>query len=774
MPVGGSPGHPPTQERGVLAAAWKPAPSSASLSLASGLRGTSVVCAGGVATLSVVELLGWTLHTELLKRLLPGLPSMKANAAVCFLLASFSLIAYSRSAPRSWLRRAGAACATLVVLVGAATLVEYAFALRLGIDQLLFHDRVGPNAPYPGRPAANAALGFVFVGSALLCWEVRLRGSRASNLLAWPAAMLGFLALTGYATGAGSLIGLYAHQPIALSSAIALPVLSLGVLLARPDSGWLAGLAADAHTGVILRRLLPAAIALPAGLATLTLAGQRLGLFSTPVGVRLFVSAVTLAFMAVAWLTAAATQNADRTRHQAAQATARLAAIADSSDDAIIDEALDGRIMSWNPAAERIYGYSATEAIGQHISMLLAAGCDDELVGLLVSVAGGARVSHLEAVCGRKDGDLIDVSVTASPIRDAQDRVIGASTIARDITAHNRAERELAEHKRVAPELARLAEAAEHSADAVVSIDLEANVRHWNRGAERLYGWSAAEALGRSLYELTVFTDEPFDQVLRMLAGEPTYQYETARRRKDGTIIDVLLTTSPWHLDGEVVGVTAIAVAIDLSEHKRVEGACERALADLGEAQRFELDRRIVTGSELAIRPEHRISRTKARLTRVDRIEQALENNGFALVGQPILLHAGEAHRHELLLRMLQEHDDLIPPAAFLYIAERFGLIARLDQWVVTQANELIEQRSDYQIGTPIPILDRLDTNHPHSFPHCQTRTVLSSTGQPWFSAWPATSSTSTGPAPAPSSRRPRSTACEAICLATRAALNGS
>ncbi len=129
-------------------------------------------------------------------------------------------------------------------------------------------------------------------------------------------------------------------------------------------------------------------------------------------------------------------------------------------------------------------------------------------------------------------------------------------------------------------ELRRLADAAELGTDAVSSIDLEARVRHWNPGAERLFGYSAAEAVGRSLYELTVFTvftDEPRAQIARMLAGQPAYQYETRRRRKDGTVIDVLVTVSPWTVDGRVVGVTGIA--IDLSERKAAQRERERLAA---------------------------------------------------------------------------------------------------------------------------------------------------------------------------------------------------
>ncbi len=265
-------------------------------------------------------------------------------------------------------------------------------------------------------------------------------------------------------------------------------------------------------------------------------------------------------------------------RQRAERATARLAAIVESSEDAIIGKTVDGRITSWNHAAERIYGYTATEAIGAHISMLLPEGHDDDTTRMLASVTSGHRVSHAETICRRKDGQPIDVSVTISPIKDANGRLMGASTVARDITEHKLAERELQ----------RLAEAAEYGTDAVISIDLDARVRHWNPGAERLYGYSAQEAIGRTLAELTVLTvlaDEPNDAIARLRAGEAAFQHETRRRRKDGTLIDVLLTVSPWTVDGQLVGATGIA--IDISARKQAEHAREQALRDLEEAQRL-------------------------------------------------------------------------------------------------------------------------------------------------------------------------------------------
>ena len=119
-----------------------------------------------------------------------------------------------------------------------------------------------------------------------------------------------------------------------------------------------------------------------------------------------------------------------------------LAAIVESSDDAIFGKDLDGTILSWNPAAERLYGYGAAEAVGRSVSMLLPADRPHELEEILARVRAGERVVHYETRRRRRDGSEVDVSVTVSPILDRDGRVVGASSIARDIGALHRAEEE--------------------------------------------------------------------------------------------------------------------------------------------------------------------------------------------------------------------------------------------------------------------------------------------------------------------------------------------
>jgi PAS domain S-box-containing protein len=128
-------------------------------------------------------------------------------------------------------------------------------------------------------------------------------------------------------------------------------------------------------------------------------------------------------------------------RKRAEHATARLAAIVEGSDDAIIGKTLEGVIISWNHAAERIYGYTPAEVLGRHVSMLVLPEHEAELEQIMASVARGVAVTHLETKRRCKNERVIDVSVTVSPIRDGSGEIVGAATVARDITEYKQTER---------------------------------------------------------------------------------------------------------------------------------------------------------------------------------------------------------------------------------------------------------------------------------------------------------------------------------------------
>src|SRR3954468_19206005 len=170
-------------------------------------------------------------------------------------------------------------------------------------------------------------------------------------------------------------------------------------------------------------------------------------------------------------------------------ANRHLAKVVESSDDAIVSKDLDGTIRSWNRAAERMFGYTAEEAIGRSIRMIIPADRQSEEDTVLASIRAGEAVAHFETIRQRKDGSLIPISLTVSPIRDDAGKVIGASKIARDVS----------EHKLGQIAARRLAAVVASSDDAIVTKGLDSIITSWNPAAERMFGYTGAEAIGRSI-----------------------------------------------------------------------------------------------------------------------------------------------------------------------------------------------------------------------------------------------------------------------------------
>jgi two-component system, LuxR family, sensor kinase FixL len=174
----------------------------------------------------------------------------------------------------------------------------------------------------------------------------------------------------------------------------------------------------------------------------------------------------------------------------------RLASIVTSSDDAIIGKTLDGVVTDWNAGAEVIFGYSAAEAIGKNVSMLLPPGQEDEMVHILERIRAGERVEHYETRRRRRDGGIIDVSLTVSPIWGSNGRLLGASKMARDITVTKRAQVALQERE------AHLLSVLETVPDAMILIDDKGIMRSFSAAAQRLFGYTPEEAFGRNVSTL--------------------------------------------------------------------------------------------------------------------------------------------------------------------------------------------------------------------------------------------------------------------------------
>ena len=248
--------------------------------------------------------------------------------------------------------------------------------------------------------------------------------------------------------------------------------------------------------------------------------------------------------------------------------SARLAAIVASSEDAIISKDLNGFITTWNAAAERMFGYSAQEAVGQHMTLLIPVDRRSEENYVLGQVRAGLGIDHYETVRQRKDGSTLQVSISVSPIRNGAGAIVGASKIIRDITRSKQLEREAM----------RLAAIVTSSEDAIVSKTLDGIIQTWNRGAERIFGWTAEEVIGKSI-TIIIPEDrlgEETEVISQIRQGLSVEHFETVRRRKDGSAVDISLTVSPVRTDdGQVVGASKIAR--DITEQQRLRATAEEA-----------------------------------------------------------------------------------------------------------------------------------------------------------------------------------------------------
>ncbi len=255
-------------------------------------------------------------------------------------------------------------------------------------------------------------------------------------------------------------------------------------------------------------------------------------------------------------------------RRMAEEELMRLAAIVESSRDAIFSKDLSGRITSWNKGAEIIYGYTKEEIVGKHISILAPQEHEDETRRIIDKLKAGQSTENFETIRKSKNGKLIDVSLTIAPVYDSDKKIVGGSITARDITAQKRAEDAL----RKANETSIYA-----SPIAIIAADTDRRVTMWNPAAEALFGWSEQEVVGKANPSIP---REEFLEAARLhvelLAGQILTSREVRRQKRDGTRITVNLSAAPIRdANRRVKGI--IGFLIDITAQRQAQEGLQRA-----------------------------------------------------------------------------------------------------------------------------------------------------------------------------------------------------
>jgi PAS domain S-box-containing protein len=402
-----------------------------------------------VISVALLVLGGWVFDILPLKSAFLGFATMKFNTAVAMVALGIALrLANEEHAP-NLKRYAMSFCALIATLIGFLTLIEYIFSQDLGIDQLLVKDTLTPESSYPGRMSPVVAVSLYLLGIALLLLDQR-PFQRMVDACTIIALLTSLLALIGYAYGIPALYRFFPFASIAIHTALIFSILCLGILFARPEQGLMQVFSSDSLGGLMARRFMPAAIVIPLLLGWLLLTGQRMGLYDSLSRLTLFALSNVIVFSILILWNASMLRHADLVRQQAqaelSQSEKREAAILNASLDGVISIDHEGRVLEFNPAAQKIFGYGRAEILGRKMSELIIPPSMREqhrtgLAKFLATGQGPVIGKRMELTGMRADGTEFPIELTITPITSSEQPIF--TGFLRDITQRKQAEEEL-------------------------------------------------------------------------------------------------------------------------------------------------------------------------------------------------------------------------------------------------------------------------------------------------------------------------------------------
>lgn len=332
------------------------------------------------------------------------------------------------------------------------------------------------------------------------------------------------------------------------------------------------------------------------------------------------------------------------------EAWSRLAAIVESSDDAIVGKTLDGIVTDWNRAAETIFGYRADEIIGQSITTIVPPDRLAEIASILERIRRGERIDHFQTQRRRKDGTIIDIAVTVSPVYDSAGTLCGASKVARDITESRRAQDALAERE------AHLRSVLETVPDAMIVIDAKGVMQSFSAAAIRLFGYKQAEAVGRNV---SMLMPEPYraqhdgymkrynDTGEKRIIGSGRV---VVGQRKDGSTFPMELSVGEMK-SGEKHFFTGFVR--DLTERQEAQQRLQELQAELIHMSRFTALGEMA--STLAHELNQPLTAVASYLKGAGRLLDAGQKDGVAMARDAVERAAQQALRAGQIIRRLRE-----------------------------------------------------------------------------------------------------------------------
>ena len=551
------------------------------------MRGCALLFGAWAAMIATLVLAGWLFGVGWMRSVVPGETQMKVNAALAVLALGLALMLLAGQQWSGVRRGLGG----LALAIAAATLLEWAIGVRLGIDELLAGDPSVAATSNPGRMAPNTAVCLLLCGGALLSWRAQGRWATVATWAALTAASLGFVALIGYAAGVPAYLSFNGLARMSLAAAVALSLLGVGIALASPDRGALALFSRDSPGSALARRLLPVAVVVPPILGYLRSRGQEAGLYGTSVGILLLVSAMIVVVVVATVFVARTLDRADDERRQA-EVERRLQAqiTTNMADGVCVVRRSDSMIVYVNARLEKMLGVATGSLVGRGNDAIQVLANRDAFVAESRDAIDRSGHWRGEVECVRADGSRFWGDIALSGFEHPQHGALSVSVIS-DVTARHAAAAALARQVELFDSVLRAA--AEHS---IIGTDLDGTITVFNTGAEQMLGYTAAQMLG---LQTPAVLHDPGEVMARAaeLGLEPGFEVlvhaaragETETRAwtylcKDGGRIQVSLTVTAMHNEhGELCGF--IGIAQDITQRKAAETRLREQQRLLAESQ---------------------------------------------------------------------------------------------------------------------------------------------------------------------------------------------
>jgi PAS domain S-box-containing protein len=372
------------------------------------LRRWSLFLAFFTAAIALLTLMGWQWDLALLKRPLPGLVAMNPLTALGFLLSSLSLLGQIRGEARPWQKKLGKLLAAIVLLIGVVGFIS-------------------------NRMDVNTALCFILLAPSLMYSGAALQGrARYTDLCVMAVGLLSLLSLIGYLYRANEFYGILSHFPMAIYTAVCFFCLALACLFVHADKGLIRDFANPFSGGRMARRLLPVGIFVPIILGYLRLIGYWQGGLTVEFGAALLVSGIIACFLTLIWYIARLLNKRDILKQKMEKEL--LARLMEDSSDAIMSTDAAFRIVTWNKAAQSLYGYSSEEAVGEIFGDLLRFQAGEqyrEFIRLELQEKGYWRA---EVILLTKGNEALDIALSIAATRDEKDVLNSYIFVCRDMT----------------------------------------------------------------------------------------------------------------------------------------------------------------------------------------------------------------------------------------------------------------------------------------------------------------------------------------------------